>query len=184
MCAYHTAIDADHLLLSSLGFAHVDTRLDFVALTSNVVSQYRVAGAGDADELIKWSRGTFLDSRFYADEKFDRTKVDELFQLWVQNSFGELADAVLVPINSLDAFVTVNLESADVARIGLIGVAEHARGQGLGRSMVRAALSWANGTGAKRLFVATQERNNAARSLYESVGFTLASRSETFHWWA
>jgi ribosomal protein S18 acetylase RimI-like enzyme len=46
------------------------------------------------------------------------------------------------------------------------------RGQGLGRALLDAALELARDTGADYICLATSEHDAAARSLYESTGFS------------
>ena len=51
-------------------------------------------------------------------------------------------------------------------------VAPECRGQGLGRALVEATLKAARDAGAGRIELGTSETDAAARSLYESAGFT------------
>src|SRR5581483_3893520 len=46
------------------------------------------------------------------------------------------------------------------------------RGNGLGRALLEAAMETARGEGAEQMELGTSERDVAARSLYESAGFT------------
>jgi ribosomal protein S18 acetylase RimI-like enzyme len=51
-------------------------------------------------------------------------------------------------------------------------VAPHRRGRGLGRALMEAAVATARAEGADRIDLATSEDDVAARSLYESAGFS------------
>jgi ribosomal protein S18 acetylase RimI-like enzyme len=51
-------------------------------------------------------------------------------------------------------------------------VADEARGAGLGRALVEAAIERATERGCRRIELDTNERNTQALALYESVGFT------------
>jgi GNAT superfamily N-acetyltransferase len=53
---------------------------------------------------------------------------------------------------------------------------EAARGQGLGRAMVLAALDRAEARGARRIELDTKEGNLRARGLYEALGFSAESK--------
>lgn len=51
-------------------------------------------------------------------------------------------------------------------------VEDHARGAGLGRALVQAAIAAARARGARRMELDVNERNAAAIALYESFGFS------------
>lgn len=180
-CAYYSGKPTRDM--ASLGFELADSRVDFMCPLVNEHATFHKASPGIAELLVQLSREAFSDSRFYADPRFDRAKVDELFAVWVRNSFSGLADAVLIPEKELKGFVTVKI-SGTSARIGLIAVGDEYRGQGIGRALLSQAKAFAQKGGAKSLFVATQGTNDAARRLYESAGFRVAQESKTFHWWA
>jgi len=55
-------------------------------------------------------------------------------------------------------------------------VSDTARGQGLGRAMVKAAFDRAEARGARRIELDTKEGNLRARGLYESLGFSAESK--------
>jgi GNAT superfamily N-acetyltransferase len=55
-------------------------------------------------------------------------------------------------------------------------VSDAARGKGLGRAMVTAALDRAEARGARRIELDTKEGNLRARGLYESLGFSGESK--------
>lgn len=61
--------------------------------------------------------------------------------------------------------------AADEAEVMTICVAPEARGQGLGRMLLRAAAARAHGAGADRLFLEVAVENASARSLYAKLGF-------------
>jgi len=60
--------------------------------------------------------------------------------------------------------------SAHVADLGLM-VAKHARGQGVGRALLEAAVEWARGAGIRKLELHVFPWNEAAIRLYERFGF-------------
>jgi GNAT superfamily N-acetyltransferase len=59
--------------------------------------------------------------------------------------------------------------------VGIWGtwVAPPARGRGLGRLLMAAAIDWARDRGASRIDLSVTDRADAARLLYERLGFTL-----------
>lgn len=63
--------------------------------------------------------------------------------------------------------------NAHVLQIQGLAVAEEARGRGLGRALIRAAVAEARGRGARRLSLRVLGHNAPARALYESEGFAV-----------
>ncbi|MEU7425417.1 MULTISPECIES: GNAT family N-acetyltransferase [unclassified Streptomyces] len=72
--------------------------------------------------------------------------------------------------------------NAHVIAIQGFAVAHEARGRGVGRALVRAAVEEARGRGARRLTLRVLGHNTPARTLYESEGFTVEGvLPEEFH---
>ncbi len=67
-------------------------------------------------------------------------------------------------------FFAPNVEN--FAHIREVQVLEKFQGQGVGRELTVYALDRLKALGTKEVFLATTETNNAARCLYESLGFT------------
>ncbi|WEO97866.1 GNAT family N-acetyltransferase [Streptomyces sp. FXJ1.172] len=63
--------------------------------------------------------------------------------------------------------------NAHVLQIQGLAVADEARGRGVGRALVRAAVEEARGRGARRLSLRVLGHNAPARALYESEGFAV-----------
>ncbi|MFI9254206.1 GNAT family N-acetyltransferase [Streptomyces sp. NPDC053069] len=63
--------------------------------------------------------------------------------------------------------------NAHVLQIQGLAVAEEARGRGLGRALIRAAVEEARGRGARRLSLRVLGHNAPARALYASEGFVV-----------
>ncbi|TPG29890.1 N-acetylglutamate synthase, CG3035 family [Mycolicibacterium hodleri] len=75
------------------------------------------------------------------------------------------------------AAVTVAPDGTRWAGLSSVHVAEDARRRGLARTLCDALLAWANERGATRAYVQVLADNTAARTLYESMGFTEHHRS-------
>jgi dTDP-4-amino-4,6-dideoxy-D-galactose acyltransferase len=142
--------------------------------------------AADLDTLRQIARGSYLDSRFYQDDRLPRDKCDELFDLWTTQTCQRHPEHVLVareggtPVG----YVTCKIDpQAREAAIDLIGVAESARGRGVGTRLVDAALGWAALRGATTMTVVTQARNTAAIRLYERRGFVTSLVQRYYHKW-
>ncbi|MFI2199610.1 GNAT family N-acetyltransferase [Streptomyces sp. NPDC020192] len=63
--------------------------------------------------------------------------------------------------------------NAHVLQIQGLAVADEARGQGVGRALIRAAVEEARGRGARRLSLRVLGHNAPARALYTSEGFAV-----------
>jgi ribosomal protein S18 acetylase RimI-like enzyme len=70
-------------------------------------------------------------------------------------------------------FPTELASNAHVRQICGLAVADEARGRGVGRALVRAAVDEARCRGARRITLRVLGHNTAARKLYESEGFVV-----------
>ncbi|AWK86127.1 GNAT family N-acetyltransferase [Azospirillum thermophilum] len=71
--------------------------------------------------------------------------------------------------------------AAEDAEILAIGVLPEARGGGLGRRLVEAAMEGAGRLGATALFLEVAEDNDAARALYKTCGFYSVGRRPGYY---
>jgi GNAT superfamily N-acetyltransferase len=67
--------------------------------------------------------------------------------------------------------------TGEVFELAKLAVAPPARGRGIGRALVAAAIEWATSAGAVRLVLSSNSRLEAALRLYESFGFRRTSRT-------
>ncbi len=65
---------------------------------------------------------------------------------------------------------TLATVSRGTATLGRLGVAESARGHGLGRALVSEVARWSQAAGAETMTLCTQEENSAARRMYAAAG--------------
>jgi ribosomal protein S18 acetylase RimI-like enzyme len=63
--------------------------------------------------------------------------------------------------------------NSHVRHVRGLGVAEEARGRGVGRALVRAAVEEARAGGFRRITLRVLGHNTRARALYESEGFVV-----------
>jgi dTDP-4-amino-4,6-dideoxy-D-galactose acyltransferase len=145
----------------------------------------RNAREADVPALRAIAAASHTDSRFYADERFDRARCDELYATWIEKSCRGWADAVFVAEHDGRAagYVTCHLRAARRGEIGLLGVAAAAHGRGLGRALVASALGWFAERDIERASVVTQARNVAAQRLYQSSGFRTSAVELWHHRW-
>ncbi|MFJ7072762.1 GNAT family N-acetyltransferase [Streptomyces sp. NPDC098781] len=71
------------------------------------------------------------------------------------------------------AFATPLVSNAHVRQIQGFAVADEARGRGVGRALIRAAVEEARRRGARRLTLRVLGHNTPARKLYEAEGFVV-----------
>jgi dTDP-4-amino-4,6-dideoxy-D-galactose acyltransferase len=139
----------------------------------------------DLPELKGIARASHVDSRFYFDSNFPPAARKALYETWIEKSCHGYADVVFVAeLNSRPSgYISCHLRSHGTGQIGLTGVAAHARGQGLGRQLVLAALRWFAASQVKAVSVVTQGRNVRAQRLYQRFGFTTHSIQLWYHRW-
>ncbi|MEU9985574.1 GNAT family N-acetyltransferase [Streptomyces sp. NPDC048045] len=130
----------------------------------------RVALPADEQELAVLDRATWspLHAVMPAPQPpyspfFDERHVPEDFLL--AELGGRIAGYIrVVPPTRLAA-------NAHVRQIQGLAVADEARGKGVGRALIRAAVEEARGRGARRITLRVLGHNAPARRLYESEGF-------------
>jgi dTDP-4-amino-4,6-dideoxy-D-galactose acyltransferase len=139
-------------------------------------------------ELLHLTLAAGVFSRFAVDPRFPRALFENMYRIWIERSVRqEIADVVLVACDparpaELSGFLTLSL-SQEMGKIGLIAVAERARGRGVGRRLVTEARRWLRDRGAREAQVVTQLANAPACSLYRACGYTLAAVEHYYHFW-
>jgi len=124
-------------------------------------------------------------SRFRQDPRFPRELCDKLYTCWITRSVSkEIALEVLVVKEHSDLLGLITLGTkGGRGDIGLMAVAEHARGKGIGRTLVTDADRFFEERGYTYIQVVTQRRNLAACHLYESCGYKIEKVENVFHFW-
>jgi ribosomal protein S18 acetylase RimI-like enzyme len=188
--AYFLAVpdDAQTVVLAEAhGFFLADIRLTlrWSEEIRQEVAPVRLAQREDRPVLEAMARGMYIDSRFYFDPGFPRDRCDDLYATWIRCSCEDYADAVLVTDyeGAVAGYATCHLEEDGRGEIGLVGVAEKARGMGIGKGIVNAALDWFAAQGIETVDVVTQGRNIAAQRLYQRCGFMTHTVQLWYHKW-
>lgn len=143
----------------------------------------------DAEAITEIATASFQGyyGHYHADPKLPNDKCDEVYIDWATKSVTsrDIADEVLVVDNDgrLDSFATLRMNS-DVQGEGvLFGVAPHAQGQGLYRSMMIAGMDWCKQQGATQMVVSTQVTNIAVQKVWARLGFEMDHSYYTLHKW-
>lgn len=121
-------------------------------------------------------------SRFALEPSIGDEKTAELYRHWVDNSCsGLVADRVMLVVSggNVRGFCTLQSKNG-LTRIGLIGVEESARREGVGASLMLAARREAASRG-EPLSVTTQTNNLAAMNFYFRCGLRLSQVHSVFH---
>jgi ribosomal protein S18 acetylase RimI-like enzyme len=144
----------------------------------------RRAREEDAPTLEAIARASHHEARFCADPHFPAGSGERLYALWIAKSL-KTAGAVWVAERNGEAagYATCERTVDGSGQIGLLAVSPAARGVGIGRQLVRAALGWFAEAGCGRATVVTQGRNAASQRLYQGCGFRTESVELWYHWW-
>jgi dTDP-4-amino-4,6-dideoxy-D-galactose acyltransferase len=169
-------------------FQLVDERVTYVWNTHPIQSEttaVRPFLPADLDSLENLARQSHRNSRFYSDPHFDKSKCDELYATWIRKSCRGWANAVWVSVVAENpvGYLTCHRGPDGSGSIGLVAVADNARGRGLGRQLVAAAQAYFHAEGVGQVSVVTQGKNEAAQRLYEVCGFECVSREFWYHFW-
>lgn len=168
------------------GFQVMDVRVELVRPAGPETAPLRGARSDDLEALRRIARGNHGVTRFYADPRFPNERCDELYDVWIARSVEGWAEAVLVAeVEGRPAgYVSCHADDGrGRGSIGLIGVGESARGQGLGRALVLAAVDWCHGRGLVEIAIVTQGRNVPAQRLFGRCGFLVESVDLWLHKW-
>jgi dTDP-4-amino-4,6-dideoxy-D-galactose acyltransferase len=171
-------------------FTEVDVRVTLAQTISEqgehpaMDPSIRMAQDFDRPALIRLAGKLHHDTRFYFDQRFERSSCDLLYEKWIEKSLADPAQTVFVPeIDGEPAGYIACAPRGRDAQIGLLGVGEANAGTGLGKKLVRHFLSWAARQGVSRATVVTQARNTAAQGLYRRCEFLPVSFQRWYHCW-
>jgi dTDP-4-amino-4,6-dideoxy-D-galactose acyltransferase len=170
------------------GFALVDVRLELARAVDQASEGegVREARGDDVPLLRSIARASHEGTRFFADEHFPEERCRDFYETWISASCAGWADGVLVAEADGRAagYVTCHVDAGGrTASIGLIGVVEGERQQGIGARLVSGALAWCADRDVTRLSVVTQGGNVPAQRLFQSLGFRTTSIGLWFHKW-
>jgi dTDP-4-amino-4,6-dideoxy-D-galactose acyltransferase len=189
-CAYFladTRSAEEHASREEAGFRLVDGRVTLEARVEAALSPsptgVRLARIEDLPALRAIAETSHRDTRFYTDPRFGAAAA-RLYGCWIEKSVREADTTVLVPDEPVAVgYITCYQAGESVGQIGLLGVAETARGRGLGRRLVMAALAWCRSRSLSHARVVTQAGNLGGLGVYTVCGFTIVSTQWWYHRW-
>ncbi|HEY5912941.1 MAG TPA: GNAT family N-acetyltransferase [Verrucomicrobiae bacterium] len=139
----------------------------------------------DVGGLQEMARKGHDRTRFANDPHFSRERVQAFYATWITLECQGRAQHVLVASGKGGpmGYISCHLSANGVGQIGLVGVSEKFRGNGIGFKLVRAALSWFGSHGARQVIVVTQGNNKGAQRLYQKCGFVTQDVQFWYHKW-
>ena len=172
------------------GFKLIDVAVSFkknlIKHRHDKMNQTKIAKAVQADlaPLMTLAQEAIVYSRF-SHPAFGAESKSRLYGEWVAQAVAGAFDDICLVSKSgsvVEGFVTCRNQSHQSCRVGLIAVAEHARGMGLGRRLMIAAERYAAEQSATYLHVATQYANKAAMACYAGLGYQLDALDLWLYW--
>lgn len=154
--------------------------------SSNLSNLFKVEELNEfSNTLERLTIESGVESRYNKDPKIEKEFFEEMYKIWIQKSLTkELADVVygIYLESQLAGFVTLSLKK-EYAQIGLIAVDKSYRGKGIAKALLEKCIETARYFKKSSLHVVTQEQNQNACKLYESVGFKKLNSNPIFHLW-
>jgi RimJ/RimL family protein N-acetyltransferase len=192
-CLYYQADLADTVSIHSaetLGFQFMDLRSEFfmplphTALV-NLDFDIRRASLDDLPAIRRISTGIFTNSRFYRDPHFSRSRLDEMYNIWVEKHLRTLNTGLWVAEGSggIVGFVTANEISSLRVQISLLGVVPAYRGKGLALSLNNTVINHYSGLSFTALEAITQASNHSTFQLNFRCGMKLVRQPAWYHGW-
>lgn len=141
----------------------------------------------DIPILQEIAANSYIDSRFYFDNRFDPEKWQEYYATWVKKSCSGAADLALVAEMDRVAvgYITgnINKDNPKEGIYELTGVAPSARRAGVGQELFRRGLDWYAEQGIDHVWLATQGRNVATQRMIQRNGFITEACQIYYHKW-
>ena len=178
------ADDAFGAILQAAGFRWIERLVTFsraVPAACEPVAGAELARSEDSDSCATIA-AAFRFDRYHADPEIQDEVADRFKAAWARNGVNGRADTALVVRRDGEvAGFNLCMRYGDEAVIDLIAVDSDHRGQGLGRTLVAAALAHYAGR-VSTMLVGTQETNTPSIALYRGMGFSPVSSRDTYHW--
>ncbi len=192
LCNCH---DRESVVMSEKnGFSFVDMRLTFDRFLDDNIEiikprpgfHLRKANEKDIKKLKVIATDIYKHSRYYFDENFDRSKVIQFYQNWVEKAvLGQFDHYTFVLCHEQDpiGFCSIRQNRSNSVSIGLFGLSSEYTGQGLGTYLLKQSIYALKEEGIKYVDVVTQGRNYEAQRLYQHCGFLTKKTELWYHKW-
>ena len=137
------------------------------------------------DALISLALVSGKYSRFKLDDSFPARSYERLYTRWIEQSVNKAMATDVFCYMVDDAprgLATLDFHDGQGV-IGLVAVDEDYQHRGIGKALIKHAISYVHELQGERLSVATQMDNEPACRLYSGCGFSLESVTKIWHWW-
>ena len=187
-------------ILESFGFyfilkKRVLTHIITISFNSDIAE---LANEKDKPQIKNIARKAFRGmTRFYKDPHFNKKKVDELYEIWIDKLIRDKNSTIIIirENNEIVAFNGISINECE-GRIELIAVDKKYKNQGYGEKIMKLAQNYFRNASFKKnqvnkdeftgfqVKVITQDINIPALNFYKKIGFIDKGISESwFHWW-
>ncbi|MFC1878743.1 GNAT family N-acetyltransferase [Chloroflexota bacterium] len=177
-------------------FQLVEIRLDFerkiegwdpaTRPRANPEIQVRPAQAQDIPTLQDIAANSYINTRYYFDERFPKSKCQELYRIWIKRSCeGNAQMALVAEMNGQIQGYISGYRSAGKpeGHFDLTGVRHDARRAGIGQELFRSGLDWYARASVEHILVTTQGRNIGTQRMIERNGFISRDCQLYYHKW-
>lgn len=170
--------------LENNGFVLVDGYINLEAEVlghEDLPRNIRMCTENDIKALQGLASQSFSKTRFYNDPLIKKSQADKIYSEWIKNSIlGTMADMVFVweEGKNLLGFVTIKKNG----NLALIALSKDVQGKGIGKLLVKAALSQFKKWKVKTSTIETQMTNIPALRTYQSCGYKTVDSHLTFRW--
>ena len=151
----------------------------------------RVAREEDMPIMQSFARNSFATQRFHADKRIPNEKAEELYQKWIQTSFSDTNQKVLVhDVDGKPAAFAIYFTSNLRSTIGLnftnwkMALIDPAlQGKGLGAHFFHSLFFYHQQEGSDIVDSGLSLRNVASLNLHNKLGFKVTSTLVSMHLW-
>ena len=127
----------------------------------------------------------FNKTRFYRDNNFNKSLVTDMYRIWVKNHINANNAEVIGAYtdNQIVGFITYELPSKNIPKIGLFSVKSNVENLGVGSQLLNKCIMDLMQKKKDYLSVVTQKSNLKALKFYLKNDFKIKSSYNWFHKW-
>lgn len=151
----------------------------------------------DVDQIVTLAGSALSESRFFQDGRFPEERVRAMYGAWVERIWRASPEHVVVvkKQGKVLGFLAyeigigyyglsrAELGGLNAGFVGLVAVADDARGQGLGKELIREGLRRMSAQGCERIYANVMATNEGSVNAFLRAGFTLMGTLQELHRW-